>query len=466
MMPPLREMMHSLRASPVFALAVLVTFGLAGLNGLMVLLMQLQPGFLGMAHFTEASHRIHDFTFSFLFVPAMVGMLAQLRRPLKNVAGQLMALIPWVGLALTVVLTFILANDTRILGPQWVGVAASTLIATILHPTWRDFFRSFSISRINWVMLMLVVIAAPPLLAFAATNIGLQGTVTDNHASLGHYGFMAAFGFTVIGVGLLASLRPDGWWLPAWVAGLLPALLGLTSLVYPNASSSLGLGWALAAMAWGIGFVAAAELSQDAEYPTLLGSWGIIPTVRGSRSVISTDDTGVRPAGDRPPSTPRWVSVSGAIALVLVVLWIGNVLVAFATSGGPGGSGSGLHGSGSDTSSSGAPSPGGDREGNTPPIDGAHELAITADQLTFELAFGRERLELTVGQPVNVALTSADILHDLVVDEIDFHLAADRGETVIGGLVFDEPGTYTGYCSVSGHREAGMELEIVVTASG
>jgi hypothetical protein len=32
------------------------------------------------------------------------------------------------------------------------------------------------------------------------------------------------------------------------------------------------------------------------------------------------DDTSVRPAEDRPPSTPRWVKVSGIIAIVLVLL--------------------------------------------------------------------------------------------------------------------------------------------------
>lgn len=460
-MPLLREILRSFRASPVFALAVLVTFGLAGLNGLMILLMQLQPGFLGMAHFTEVSHRTHDLTFSFLFIPAIVGMLAQLRRPLKNVTGQMMALVPWAAL----ILTFILTNDVRVLGPQWVGVAAATLIATILHPTWRDFFRSFRISRINRGMLVLVVIAAVPLLTLASTNVELQGTIPDNHAAMGHYGFIAAFGFTVIGIGLLASLRPDGWWLPAWVAGLLPALLGLTSLVYPNASSSLELVWALAAIAWGIGFVVVSELTQNVEHPTLLGSWGILPMLRGSRDTTPIDDIGVSPTEDQRPGTPGWVSMLGAIALVLVVLWIGSVLVTFAMSGGPGGSGPVLHGSGGNTSSLGATPPNGEHEDNTPPIDDAHELAITADQMTFNLAFGRERLELAVGQPVNVALTSIDIQHDLVVDEIDFHLAADPGETVVGGMVFDEPGTYIGYCSVPGHREAGMEFEIVVTPS-
>lgn len=109
-----------------------------------------------------------------------------------------------------------------------------------------------------------------------ARSFGLQRTVTNDHAALGHYGFIAAFSFTVIGVGLLASLRPDGWRLTASVAGFLPALLGLASVVFSDADSSLGLVWALAAIAWGVVFVAAVELTQDAEGPTLLGSRGVV----------------------------------------------------------------------------------------------------------------------------------------------------------------------------------------------
>src|SRR5438309_484361 len=78
-----------------------------------------------------------------------------------------------------------------------------------------------------------------PLLAYAVASAGQQRAVADEHAALGHYGFMAAFALTVVAVGLLASLRPDGWWLPAWVAGLLPALLGLLSLAAPDVESGL-----------------------------------------------------------------------------------------------------------------------------------------------------------------------------------------------------------------------------------
>src|SRR5918995_3723904 len=243
--------MHSLRASPVFSLVVLVTLGLFGFIGVVLVQPDLIGGILGhetaghiSGHFRSLNHRVHDLTFSFLMATAVVGMLAQLRRPLENGAAQLMALIPWVALGLA----FARA-------PHWVPfapapiLAALTLLAIILHPAGRHFFGSFSVSRVNRVMLALVIIAAVPLLAFASTNIGLQRTVSNDHAALGHYGFMAAFSFTVIGVGLLATLRPDGWRLTAWVTGLLLAIVGVTSVLYPDAISSLDWGWALAAIA-------------------------------------------------------------------------------------------------------------------------------------------------------------------------------------------------------------------------
>jgi hypothetical protein len=272
-MHALREILHTLRASPGFALALAITLAAAGFNGLMVGLMALRldallPGvFAQMAHFTELRHRTHDLTFGFLFVPALVGVLAQFRRPSRNVAGMLMALVPSAGLLLTVLLTFALYGNARSLQPPWLTVMAGALIAFVLHPAGREFFRSFRVARANRAMFALVVVAAVPLLTFAAGNVVLQGTVLDTHAAPGHYGFMAAFAFTVIGVGLLASLRPDGWRLVAWVTGLLMVLLGVTSIAYPEATSSLSLPWALAAIGWGAVFVVVAEVTKDADRP-------------------------------------------------------------------------------------------------------------------------------------------------------------------------------------------------------
>jgi hypothetical protein len=264
----LREVLHSLRASPIFASSVLATLVMAGLIGLMTFLMSVLGGFMGMAHFTEPSHRFHDLTYGLIFTTGVAGILAQLRRPAKNVAGMVMALIPWAALLLAAILS---ADAGVIRSTERMLVAALTIIVVLLHPAGRGFFRSFRLSRVNWVMLALVGVAAVPLLVFASTNIGLQAAVSDEHAGMGHYGFMAAFGFTVIGVGLLASLRPDGWRVTAWVAGLLPALLGLASLIY-QVSSSLTLPWTLAAIAWGAAFIAAAERAKDPQRPATLGS--------------------------------------------------------------------------------------------------------------------------------------------------------------------------------------------------
>jgi hypothetical protein len=164
----------------------------------------------------------------------------------------------------------------------------------------------------NRVPLALVIIATVPLFIYASTNIGLQtsgnqgsgtgfsgifghtipkhggdvitnqeaqkdqpldetgGMIMDDgtdhdqkHVAEGHYRNMAAFSFTILLVGLLASFRPRGWRLAAWVAGGLPMLLGLASVVLPDAESSLGLVWGVAAIVWGIVFIAAAEFTRD-----------------------------------------------------------------------------------------------------------------------------------------------------------------------------------------------------------
>jgi hypothetical protein len=236
----------------VFVLVVLLGLGLSGLFGGMVVLMNVQPGFMGMSHFAEPHHRIHDLTFAFLNGTAVVGLLAQLRAPKRNVAGQLMALVPFAALLVAVVLT-----NTSVLSPPLLLVGATTVVATMFHPI-GDPLRAFRGARQDRLMLGLVGIAAVPLLAFAWTNIGLQRAGPSEHAVMGHYGHMAAFSLTVIGVGVLASMRPDGWRLTAWVAGALPPLLGIASLVYPDVESSLSPVWSLGAIAWGVLFVAIA----------------------------------------------------------------------------------------------------------------------------------------------------------------------------------------------------------------
>lgn len=290
MMRIFRETMRSIRASPIVAFYALVALGLAGYNGLMVGQMSLGldfylPGAFGqMQHGAVQDHRVHDITFGLLYTTLIVGVLAQLRRPANNVAGMVMALIPFAG----VLLAAILAGELNIVqrNPLYL-VAAVTAVTALLHPSGRAFFRSFNIARVNLTMVALVTVAAVPLLGFASTNIRLQRTVLDGHTGMGHYAFMAGFSYTVIGVGLLASLRPDGWRLTAWVAGALPAALGVSSVLYPDVSSSLGTGWALAAIGWGAVFVATAELTDRAERSARLGSRDVLAQSAPSEGLLA-----------------------------------------------------------------------------------------------------------------------------------------------------------------------------------
>lgn len=80
--------------------------------------------------------------------------------------------------------------------------------------------------------------------------MGGEAAHDQKHSALGHYRNLAALSLIIIVVGILAILRPPGWQLAVWVAGGLPLLLGLVSVVLPEAESSLGLIWGLAGIAW------------------------------------------------------------------------------------------------------------------------------------------------------------------------------------------------------------------------
>lgn len=237
-----------------FSAAVWASLLLAGSFGLMVLAMQL--GLLAMSHFTEHHHRIHDLTFALLVGTSVVGMAAQVRAPDRNIAGQLMSLVPFAALLLAAAL-----SNAAVLSPPWLLVGAATVLALMFHPI-GDPFRAFARSRIDPTMLGLVAVASVPLLAFAGTNVGLQRAGPSDHALLGHFGYMAALSFSVIGTGLLASARPAGWRLVASVAGGSPIALGLASLAFPDVSSALATEWAVAATVWGLTFIATAEIRQ------------------------------------------------------------------------------------------------------------------------------------------------------------------------------------------------------------
>lgn len=116
---------------------------------------------------------------------------------------------------------------------------------------------------------------------------------------------------------------------------------------------------------------------------------------------------------------------------------------------------------GSETTEAAGHGGSGGHDESSPVADGARRIEVTA--LAFE--FDPAEITVTAGEDIAVVLTSPHQLHDFTIDELDAHVAADVDETVEGGLRADEPGRYTYYCTVPGHREAGMEGTLIVEAS-
>ncbi|MGH9133725.1 MAG: hypothetical protein ACRDZZ_07295 [Ilumatobacteraceae bacterium] len=257
-----RDVIRTVRAWPIFAFYIAATLIVATIIGLITV----NIIDLGMQHFGEAAHRSHDVAYGALFTTLVVGVVVQLRHPERNVAGMVMALIPSASLLLAAVLVDDIDRVFEFNPLRYAAAVAS--VTVLLHPSGRGFFRSFRLTAVSWPMLAVVAVAAIPLLSFASDNIALQRDVTDMHTFMGHYGFMAALAYTIIAVGALASMRPAGWRLTVWVAALLAAVLGATSLLYPDAASSLATEWALASLAWAAAFAALAVRSHDAPTTT------------------------------------------------------------------------------------------------------------------------------------------------------------------------------------------------------
>lgn len=99
-----------------------------------------------------------------------------------------------------------------------------------------------------------------------------------------------------------------------------------------------------------------------------------------------------------------------------------------------------------------------------------------------DMGFAPKEITVPKGKPVKVVFKNQDVvLHDLSVDEIavkvkgghsdghdmggkepDLHVSADAGK--IGEVEFtaSKEGSYTFYCTVTGHKEAGMSATLVV----
>jgi uncharacterized cupredoxin-like copper-binding protein len=123
---------------------------------------------------------------------------------------------------------------------------------------------------------------------------------------------------------------------------------------------------------------------------------------------------------------------------------------------------------------------------------GGAETATGPQEVTLvasDIAFDQERIEVVAGQPVALNLRNEGVLeHDFSIMDIpadmpaddhaedeghdmgymeeqpELHTAAMPGASSSFTFTPTAPGEYTYFCSVPGHREAGMGGTLVVTA--
>jgi uncharacterized cupredoxin-like copper-binding protein len=118
------------------------------------------------------------------------------------------------------------------------------------------------------------------------------------------------------------------------------------------------------------------------------------------------------------------------------------------------------------------------------PTQAATEITVEASDFAYEPV----SITVPAGEPVTITLNNiGKVEHDFVVEKInvtgvhasdsgpaahhqgghqadyDLHFFARAGDTETLQFMALEPGTYEVFCSIEGHKEAGMVAQLVVT---
>ncbi|MGH2701460.1 MAG: hypothetical protein ACRDJ2_06735 [Actinomycetota bacterium] len=238
------------------------------------------------------SHRVHEIVFGFIFTMNLVGLLAQLRKPELRVAQMYQVfIISWL-----LVATTLIVDREIFINVVFFFVLPPVLV--ILHPARDQLLRP--VINLSRVLLILLLAAAIPWVYYAVNEfrIGLDASrvatpvfeivenrlpddatedefedallaelrrATDSNEEFeaaqhsGHWSAMGAFALIILGLAGVGALRPTGWRVPAWCAGLSAILYGSASFANPGDASSATSLWALLAIVWGVVFILATE---------------------------------------------------------------------------------------------------------------------------------------------------------------------------------------------------------------
>jgi hypothetical protein len=214
---------------------------------------------------------VTDLGYGVLFgIILTTGLLAQLRRPERKIAGvqQAFLVIP------ALVVGSAIASDYQNLVPVLIILPAIGILLA-LHPAREEFFgRGAALSRI---LLAITIIGAVPLVAYALHMGAEARALAGPPHHVQRLSTMAAMAVAIVLTGLLAALQTRGWRIPAWSAGTAAIVFGLGSVVFPNQLGAVGRGWGGVAIAAGFLFIAVAEwevrrttVTRDTVLPAVL----------------------------------------------------------------------------------------------------------------------------------------------------------------------------------------------------
>lgn len=100
-------------------------------------------------------------------------------------------------------------------------------------------------------------------------------------------------------------------------------------------------------------------------------------------------------------------------------------------------------------------------------VAGALYAGAAAQKVTLigtEFAYTPNRITVKAGQPVQVVLENKGVIeHDFVIDKFKVKIGTVQpGKTGTATFTPKAKGTFEFYCSIPGHKEAGMKGTLVV----
>jgi len=182
-----------------------------------------------------------------------VGLLVQLRSPARRIAGVQQAVLG----ILAFLVTALIGGRQEPLQESLLFLAALAILVT-LHPARREFFKPGP--RLSPTLAAISVLGAVPAIVYAVSMLvqARQFVGPPHHAD--RFAEMAAAAIAIVLVGMLASLQSQGWRISAWSAGAASIVVGMASVVFPDAPGAVGRVWGTLAVGAGVLFLVLAEL--------------------------------------------------------------------------------------------------------------------------------------------------------------------------------------------------------------